>query len=201
MKPNIYFVGAHSTGKTTLARWVSETYNIPMLTEVARLVLAQKEADLEKLRTDMSAIGRYQQEVFHRQLTAEASMEAPFVADRAFCSLAYTARHTDRLATLLRQPQTLEYLNKLREHLVVFVRPHKELLAEDGVRETPKWDEVLRIDGMIQLLLAQFEIPHIILDALSMADRTRTLSCVINQIWKKYELRLVPSRSDENGFD
>jgi len=113
----------------------------------------------------------------------------------------FVGAHTDRLATLLRQPQTLEYLNKLREHLVVFVRPHKELLAEDGVRETPKWDEVLRIDGMIQLLLAQFEIPHIILDALSMADRTRTLSCVINQIWKKYELRLVPSRSDENGFD
>lgn len=191
MKPNIYFVGAHSTGKTTLARWVSETYGMPMLTEVARLVLAQKEINLERLRTDINAVGLYQQEVFFRQLTEEAAMTQPFVSDRAFCSLAYTARHTDRLANLLRQRETIDYLNSLRAHLVVFVRPHKELLSEDGVRETPKWDDVLRIDGMIQLLLEQFSIPYIVLDSLSMADRTRTLSCVLSHIWKNHELRLV----------
>ena len=36
----IYLVGAHATGKTTLARWVRDRYGLPMISEVARGVLA-----------------------------------------------------------------------------------------------------------------------------------------------------------------
>jgi adenylate kinase family enzyme len=36
----IYFVGAHATGKTTMTRYVSRRYGLPMITEVARAVLA-----------------------------------------------------------------------------------------------------------------------------------------------------------------
>ena len=36
----IYLVGAHSTGKTTLARWIRDRYRLPMISEVARGVLA-----------------------------------------------------------------------------------------------------------------------------------------------------------------
>ena len=38
----IYFVGSHATGKTTMTRWVSRRYGLPMITEVARSVLAEK---------------------------------------------------------------------------------------------------------------------------------------------------------------
>ena len=31
----IYFVGSHATGKTTLCRFVSRRYGLPMITEVA----------------------------------------------------------------------------------------------------------------------------------------------------------------------
>ena len=30
----IYLVGAHSTGKTTLARWIRDSYRISMISEV-----------------------------------------------------------------------------------------------------------------------------------------------------------------------
>ena len=38
--PRIYFVGAHRTGKTTCAQWAKETYGLPLITELARTVLA-----------------------------------------------------------------------------------------------------------------------------------------------------------------
>ena len=64
----IYFVGSHATGKTTLCRFVSRRYGLPMITEVARAVLAEMEASLETLRTDMTLVGEYQKRVFARQI-------------------------------------------------------------------------------------------------------------------------------------
>ena len=52
----IYFVGSHATGKTTLCRFVSRRYGLPMITEVARAVLAEQETSLEHLRTDVDAV-------------------------------------------------------------------------------------------------------------------------------------------------
>ena len=34
----VYLVGAHSTGKTTLARYIRDHYGLPMISEVARSV-------------------------------------------------------------------------------------------------------------------------------------------------------------------
>ena len=41
----VYFVGSHATGKTELARFVSRAYKLPLISEVARAVLAEMEAD------------------------------------------------------------------------------------------------------------------------------------------------------------
>ena len=52
----IYFVGSHATGKTTMTRWVSRRYGLPMITEVARGVLSELEMNFESLRTDMDLV-------------------------------------------------------------------------------------------------------------------------------------------------
>ena len=57
----------------------------------------------------------------------------------------------------------------LREH----PEPHRELLVEDGVRAGVEWEEVLRIDGMVKLLLEQFDVPYIPVASLSMQERCR----------------------------
>lgn len=175
----IYFVGAHSTGKTTLARWVRDRYGLPMISEVARGVLAEMEERLESLRSRLDVVDRYQAEVFERQLAAEAGQAGAFVSDRAFCNLAYAAHHATILGRLAADARLRDYMDSVRGGLVFFLRPHRELLAEDGVRAGVAWEEVIRIDGMVKLMLEMFSVPYIPVDCLAMQERVRLLESVL----------------------
>ena len=110
----IYLVGAHSTGKTTLARWVRDEYGLPMISEVARGVLAEMEARLDSLRTDIALVNRYQREVFERQIAAEEAQTGSFVSDRAFCNLAYAAQHATILHQVAADPKLSAYIDSVR---------------------------------------------------------------------------------------
>lgn len=178
----VYLVGAHSTGKTTLARWVRDTFGLPMISEVARGVLAEMEARLDSLRSDIGLVDRYQKEVFLRQLEAEARMEGAFVSDRAFCNLAYAAHHSTILSQIATDARLASYMESVRSGLVFFVRPHRELLSQDGVRAGVEWEEVLRIDGMVKLLLEMFAVPYIPLESLSMQERVRAIQRVLDLV-------------------
>src|SRR5580693_3031844 len=90
----IYIAGAHSTGKTTLARWIARNYNLPLVTEVARAVLAELEIPLETLRVDLDRTKTFQKEVFRRQFEMERRAGNRFVSDRTFDNLAYACHHT-----------------------------------------------------------------------------------------------------------
>jgi hypothetical protein len=176
----IYLVGAHATGKTTLARWVRDHYGLPMIAEVARGVLAEMEARLETLRTDIELVNRYQFEVFRRQIDAEHAVAGSFVSDRAFCNLAYAAHHSTILADIFRDRKLGEYMNWVRQGIVFFVRPHRELVVADGVRAGLDWEEVVRIDGMVKLLLEVFGVPYIPVESLSMQERVRLMERVLD---------------------
>ena len=156
----IYLVGAHATGKTTLARWIRDRYGVPMIAEVARGVLAEMEERLESLRTDIDLVDRYQAAVFTRQIDAEMAIGGSFVSDRAFCNLAYAAHHSGILGQIFRDPRLAEYMQWVKQGIVFFLRPHRELLVDDGVRAGVEWEEVVRIDGMVKLLLEQFDVPY-----------------------------------------
>src|SRR5262249_12865207 len=97
----IYFVGSHATGKTTLCRHVSRRYGVPMITEVARAVLAEMETGLDALRTDMDLVAEYQERVIARQVAVERQHADHFVSDRAFDNLAYVAEHTTNAAAMM----------------------------------------------------------------------------------------------------
>src|SRR5678816_4541575 len=97
----IYFVGAHATGKTTMTRYVSRKFGLPMITEVARAVLAELETTLDALRTDMDLVAEYQRRVFERQVQFEKQQQTGFSSARAFDNLAYAAGHTLVLADLM----------------------------------------------------------------------------------------------------
>lgn len=176
----IYMVGAHATGKTTLARWVRDHYGIPMIAEVARGVLAEMEAKLDTLRTDIELVNRYQIEVFHRQIEAERKVSGPFVSDRAFCNLAYAAHHATILGDVFRDKRLGEYMQWVRQGVIFFLRPHRELVTADGVRAGLEWEEVIRIDGMVKLLLEMFDVPYIPVESLSMQERVRLVERVLD---------------------
>ncbi len=175
----IYLVGAHATGKTTVARWVRDRYGIPMIAEVARGVLAEMEAHLDSLRTDISLVNRYQAEVFARQIQAEQKVEGAFVSDRAFCNLAYAAHHSTILGEVFRDRRLADYMAWVRKGIVFFLRPHRELVRADGVRAGLEWEEVVRIDGMVKLLLEMFAVPYIPVESLSMQERVRLVERVL----------------------
>jgi nicotinamide riboside kinase len=178
----IYLVGAHSTGKTTLARWVRDTYGLPMISEVARGVLAEMEARLDGLRSNLDLVNRYQAEVFERQIAAEADQPGSFVSDRAFCNLAYAAHHATILSQIASDPRLATYMASVREGLVFYLRPHRELLAADGVRAGLQWEEVIRIDGMVKLLLELFAVPYVPVESLAMQERTRLFESVLGLV-------------------
>ena len=62
-----------------------------------------------------------------------------------------------------------------------FLRPHQELLKDDGVRAGVSWDSVLRIDGMIKLMLEQHRIPYLPIESASMQERARAVDFVLKR--------------------
>src|SRR5262245_18200697 len=116
----IYLVGAHSSGKTTLARWVRDKHQIPMISALARGVLAEMEAKLEVLRSDIDLVNRYQAEVFRRQIEAEEHYKGSFVSDRAFCNLAYAAHHATILGEIATDPLLRRYMQSVQSGIVFF---------------------------------------------------------------------------------
>lgn len=176
----VYFVGAHSTGKTTCARYVSETYKLPMITEVARAVLSEKELHLDSLRYNMDLVDDYQQAIFFRQLSEEQK-HTDFVSDRSFDCLAYAAQHTRILASLIASDQLEPYLDKLKalDSFIFFVRPSKATLKADGVRESLTWDGVVAIDAMIKFMLEMWELPHFQINMDNMQERVQTINSVL----------------------
>lgn len=176
----VYFIGAHSTGKTTCARYVSEQYGVPMITEVARMILSEKELQLDSLRYDMKLVNDYQQQIFHRQLQEEEKL-GEFVSDRSFDCLAYAAQHSSVLPELLGSDQLAPYITSLRQPgvFIFFVRPCKATLKADGVRESLNWDGVVSIDAMIKFMLCMWDLPHFQINMDNMQERVQLIDSVL----------------------
>jgi nicotinamide riboside kinase len=193
----IYFVGAHATGKTTMTRFVSRRFGLPMITEVARMVLAELETSLDTLRTDMDLVAEYQKRVFERQVQVERMQQTGFVSDRAFDNLAYAGEHTLILADLLNSDAYKGYTEWVSQGIVFYLRPQRELLREDGVRSGVTWESVLRIDGMIKLMLEQSRIPYLPIESASMQERARAVDFVLKRTAGLQQV--VPERPVETG--
>lgn len=177
-----YFIGSHSTGKTTLARYVSEQYEIPMITEVARMILSEKELHLDSLRTNLDLVDDYQSQIFFRQLGEEKDKQH-FVSDRSFDCLAYAAQHSRIFSVLMRDPLLATYIENLRQPdvFLFFVRPSKATLKADGVRENLTWDGVVAIDAMVKLMLEMWDLKYYQINIDSMQERVKFVDSILNK--------------------
>lgn len=176
----VYFVGSHSTGKTTCARYVSEKWHLPMITEVARAVLSEKELRLDSLRYDMNLVDDYQNAIFTRQLEEEKK-QSIFVSDRSFDCLAYAAQHTRILPKLINSTVLNDYIKTLRssEAFIFFVRPSKATLKDDGVRETINWDGIVAIDAMVKFMLEMWNLRYFQINMDNMQERVHLIDAVL----------------------
>lgn len=179
----IYVTGSHSVGKSTLCRYISNKYNLPFINEVARSVLAEKELNIEELRINLDIVDNYQQEIFYRQIAEEKKHEN-FVSDRTFCNLAYTASHSRVLHKLFFTQELKDYVDGLKKKDVVmfFIRPCKDTLKNDGVRESVTWDGIISIDAQIKFMLECFGLNYININTGSMQERIKLIDSVLAMI-------------------
>ncbi len=167
-----------------MARWVSRHYGLPMITEVARSVLAELETNFDTLRTDMDQVAEYQKRVFQRQIATERLQEKGFVSDRAFDNLAYAGDYTTMLKDIMYHDggeEFRKYMEWVCQGVVFFIRPHPILLKEDGVRAGVDWESVVRTDGMVKLFLEQFGVPYLPIHTPSMQERVRAVEFVLTR--------------------
>ena len=177
----IRIVGAHSTGKTRLATWIADRYQIPLIKEVAREVLREMGAPIDEIRTDPALIDQYQKSILERQIQAEQA-PGPWVSDRSIDCLAYTVAHAPNTFLDSQLGAVREWAREISREPVFICRPHPSMLEEDGVRETPTWESVCRIDSAVEMLLSILEIPFIPLAGPSFVDRTRTVRYVLDPL-------------------
>jgi len=179
MPLRIYFVGAHSTGKTTLARWTAKQYDLPLVSEVVRSVLAEREIPLDRLKTQVELHGEVQQEIFERQRQAEERIQGGYVSDRAIDNLVYAADGTFIAARLFRSESFQRYVEHVKSGLVFFTRPDRRLCAQDGVRDDVSFESVLRIDGAVKTLLEILDVPYIPITPANMQERIRLVQSLV----------------------
>lgn len=180
----IYYSGAHSTGKSTLARITSEIYKLHMISETARMVLSEKELAINTLRADINSVNTYQTEVFYRQISEEEKY-TEFVSDRCLIDcLAYSIQHSSISQNLLADIKLKEYIDELKHSnaIIFFIRPSKSIMINDGVREAINWDGMISIDAVIKTLLTIFDIRYFQIDADSIQERIRLINNVIELV-------------------
>lgn len=177
----VYFIGAHSTGKTTMARYVADAYGLPLLTEVARSLLAERELSMDTLRHDLKVVDSFQEGIFMRQMEVEKGKE-DFVSDRSFDNLAYAAQHSRVLHRVLETTEVHAYVERLRsdDSLLFFVRPVQSTMRNDGVREQVEWDGLQQIDGMVKFMLEMWGLRYFQISTGSMQERARFVDAVIS---------------------
>jgi len=161
--PNVYFVGSHATGKSSRARWVSDTYGLPMIHEVARAEVTRLETTIDRLRQNVASISEYQRGVWRGQLAAEASTPSPFVSDRSLDNLSYLALHGEGVGNIVASDGFREYLANVQESIVFFVQPHDGTVNSDGIRphaDTLR-DGQMIVTGAIAMLLETFSVPYV----------------------------------------
>jgi hypothetical protein len=82
--------------------------------------------------------------------------------------------------------------------IVFFLRPHRSLLVDDGVRAGVDWESVVRIDGMVKLLLEMYQVNYLPIESLSMQERVRAVQFVLKREDMRSQRLLGPQATHES---
>jgi len=180
----VWLSAAHACGKTTLVNYIAKKYNLPIIPETARQILAQNELKIDELRCNLDVVDKYQTDVFNRQLLEEQKHPS-FVADRSLIDiLAYSGQHSRILPELMKRSELQPYIDslKLPDTILFFVRPSKLTMHSDGTREVLNWDGIISIDSCIKLFLEMFEIRYFEINTDSMQMRCKIIDSVLSLV-------------------
>jgi len=151
-----YVIGTHSTGKTTLSAYIAAKYDKKLLTETAREIIRESDKTLAEIRLDLKDNEEFQKKIYDRQANKELN-NSNFVSDRSIIdTIIYSAACNISPWDLIDE-RFYELVPKMNEHEIFYLRPHKSLVKDDGVRNT-NWDWIMRIDGMFHFLVNYYRL-------------------------------------------
>lgn len=148
----IAIIGSQSTGKSVLAKELSDRLKIPLITEIAR------RWDIEKAtQTELIDI---QKEVLKLQIEEERKYEQ-FISDRSTIdNLAYWLHN---VANIVSHEENFQYKNKALSNVEwyshIFLLIPEFYPVYDGFRNTDVIYQ-MRIDAIIHVILKLYEIRH-----------------------------------------
>ena len=195
--PNIYVVGAQSTGKTTLVSaldtyfeqhrtYLSEQVARPhIIKEVARSVLRDHHFTADDITTSKPRALQLQRLILNAQSKAERSFgQEWYITDRSGLDpLAYAHRYVgDEEARQLRQEEAWQDVEKrIRKGLVVMCGVGGEWLVDDGIRLMPESrDDWAEFQSLFCSLMDELGIEYTILPS-SVRDLGSRVDFVIEQ--------------------
>jgi len=186
----VWICGAQSTGKSTLARWISKTYSLPILDEAASVEVAKLGGNLDELRADLDAVTTFQRRVFAAQLQLGQGLKR-YVSDRAFDNVCYAAEHaaTGTAASLWKSSECREYVEEIafavreKRGVVFFVRPGVRA-ATNGIRAVSDLDmaSLHRVDGAVKLLLELADVHPVPIATTIFQERAAIVDGVLRHI-------------------
>lgn len=181
LPPNIYIVGAHSTGKTTLVTALGEHFarnphmggstNPPhQLKEVARGVLVRHQFTASDITNSKERALELQRLIIEAQAAAEDALQNQnewYIADRsALDAVAYARQYVGKVESrVLREVAEWQQLGgRMRAGVVMLCEPGGEWLIDEGVRSMPRdRDEWFALHSHVEVLLVECEIPYTVL--------------------------------------
>lgn len=154
MSFRIAVIGAQCTGKTTLAKLISEKLNLPILSEVARKF---KKEQLSALNPEYPKI---QEELLNLQMEQE-SLHKDFVSDRSTLdNLSYYLYGcADKVSSEDRSKYILRALSNADRYTYIFYLRPEFAIVEDNFRDcNPIYQ--MKIDTIINTILQLYNIHH-----------------------------------------
>lgn len=169
----IAFSGSAGTGKTTLAKKISEIYKFKFIPEGIREYLSEQNIEhLRELNPNDSFV--MQKEILKRKLSLEnENLYNNFVADRSTAdNLAYTLRWCSRnISEEEIRDYYMKCLDNLRVYDIVFFCPWNSIeLENDSIRSNILFYQY-EISMLIYGIIKSNNIPMHVLETSSLQDR------------------------------
>ncbi|KAF0411905.1 hypothetical protein F8M41_008106 [Gigaspora margarita] len=172
-KKNIFIVGAHSVGKTTIAKIIKiHNNNAILVDEIARTIIENFKIDVNALLEVPENYFKFETSIIKIQCAVEEQFEHKFaIFDRCILeAIVYTKIFCKELwKKLLTMKEVIKCLERYRQHneyIFFLIEPHKECMENDGVRKlTTDLDELVTFSNILKNLMDEFNIKyHLITD-------------------------------------
>ncbi|RIB02854.1 cytochrome P450 [Gigaspora rosea] len=186
-RKKIVLVGAHSVGKTTLARFIKSHIDGILVTETARTLIKELNLNADILRNDPDKSLEFQAAIIKAQCVKEEEIEHEFaILDRSaldaiIYAQAFCKKRWKELLDMEETNKCLEHYRQKNKYLIFLIEPQKECLKADGVRMMPiDYEDWISFSESFKNLMNEYNIEF---NTINVLDLNQRYSIVMNALF------------------